>query len=343
MHQLLLAALLAANPPAAAAAPESTQVEEAVSQASPQARAYSNGLLASMRRSSSPRERTLAALEYAWGPLEQRDEKVHADLLRAAAQSAPADPMVQFAWAMSAPSQAQCRDEAACREQRLAAARAEPDNGMAWLLALRKDLPAAEIDELLGRAADADHFDDHFADAIEAWAKALEAHPMPASLAREVSAQSGQPAWMKAWDPRLAARMGAIGQSVFFTFFGNGAYFACNHRRQPDLSPARLETCARLGGKIMQSGTTDMLLGTGVGVVTTSGLATSADLELVRRYRWMMEQLAQSGGPSASAKEFDAYFDDLMSTRSEIRAQELFLTRLGVSIEPPAGWKPANE
>jgi hypothetical protein len=57
----------------------------------------------------------------------------------------------------------------------------------------------------------------------------------------------------------------------------------------------------------------------------------------------MMEQLAQSGGPSASAKEFDAYFDDLMSTRSEIRAQELFLTRLGVSIEPPAGWKPANE
>jgi hypothetical protein len=343
MHHLLLAALLAANSPATpVAVPQPDPAEEAVPEESPEARAYFEGLMGSMRRSQSARARAQAALTYAWGPLEHRDEQAHKELLRSAAQAAPADAMVQFAWATATPSAADCRDAAACREQRLAAARAEPDNGMAWLLALRTGQPEAEVDEILRRAADAERFDDHYVDAIEAWSKAYEAFPMSAGLASKTLAKSGELAWLRDGDPRALGRMLAIGQSVTFTFFGNGAYSFCNRKRQPDLSEARLQTCARLGRKIMQAGTTDMMVGTaGVAVVKSTGLATPGDLEAVRRYRWLTEQMGNSGGPTISAGEFNAYVDDLLSTRSEIRAQELFLTRLGVPVEPPAGWKPA--
>jgi hypothetical protein len=166
---------------------------------------------------------------------------------------------------------------------------------------------------------------------------------MSAGLARQSFAQSGDPVLARESDPRLVGRMMAVGQSVVFSLYAPGASLSCSRKRQPDLPQARLETCARIGRKIMQTGTTLMMFGSGIGVVNSTGLATAEDLERVRRHRWMTEQLGHTTGPGASGREFNLYFDDLLSTRSEIRAQELLLQRQGLTLDPPAGWKPANE
>lgn len=271
-------------------------------------RAYMNSLFADIRASGSPRERALFA---------HADPSIDSKAaLRAAAQAAPADPVVQMLWST--------QDGDA-----LAWPRVEPANGLAWL-PLVKALPrdGKETDAAIARIAEAADYDDHFVDAWLAVRHAIAAHPMPPAVAR----RNGQGDAGNAADIMAMAYAAALPEQFL------SLRRPCDHSRPPEPSAARLRACARIGRGIMASNASILQKRLGSMLVRVSGLAGDADREARRSLDWQMQASVELLDEKLHPGELNAYFADLASTKSETRALELLLARHGRPIEPPAGW-----
>lgn len=299
---LLLLAALATAPGDTDAAAE-TAAEAA-------GRAYTDSLLADVRANGSPRERALFAR------IGEDSSTILEATLRTAAQSAPADGLVQMLWSTQG-------------GDALAWSRAEPANGLAWL-PLLESMPrdGKETDAAIARIAEASHYDDHFADAWLAVRIAIAAHPMPPALA----IRHGE------GDARNAGDIMAMAYAAALPIDFVSLSRACDHSRPPELSVVRREACARIGRGIMASDGSIMTRRLGAMLVRVSGLQSEADREARRSLEWRLQASMELLGEKARPSELKAYFADLAATASETRAIELLLARHGRPMEPPAGW-----
>jgi hypothetical protein len=273
-------------------------------------REYTHRLLADIRANGSPRERALFA---------RVDPDVSSDLearLRAAAQAAPADALVQMEWTTHGGDAS-------------AWSRVEPANGLAWI-ALVEGLPreGQATDAAIARIAEASGYDDHFAETWLSFRRAIAVRPMPP----EVRASFDQAGAGNAAD--ISARAYAAAFPVRFASLSR----ACDQAVPPKPSTRRLQDCARIGRAIMASDVSVMTKSLGANVVRRSGLEGDADREARRSLGWLMQASGELLDEKAHPGELKAYFADLAATSSETRAMELLLARHGRPIQPPADW-----
>jgi hypothetical protein len=323
MNALVLLALLATQTPEEAAAPP-TPAELA-------AKAWSDNLALQLRTSSSARERALSAR------MSVDDPKQAGKVLREAAQAASTDPLVQFLWSSMGPGEwSGCDAASPCPEQSLAWAHIEPDNGLAWLPpfeALYKAGDEKSIDEAIAQMARANRYDDHLVETWLALRKAISARPMSTEVATQMlhgeSRVAGDPRdevigiMSMAYAAAVPMQLGSISR-------------ACRRELHPDSAPERFENCARIGRNVMNSDSSVLMKTIASGWLRVSGMQNDADRETRRVFDWRRQASVDAMNRPHVA---EGYFDDLASTGSESRAQELLLTRAGIPLDPPEDWK----
>lgn len=182
--QIVLASPLAAQSPA-----ESLPVPETAAEAA--GRMYSDSLHAQMAASKSPRERAMAARSAFLDEPSDRGKS-----LRAAAQAAPGDPLVQMLWSSSGSQFSGCERTGPCPEQVFAWERAEPENGYARMIAFQaegKTGDDAAIDVAIAHIADAPRYDDHVIEFWREFRRAVAARPMPAIVVANIRGKDARP------------------------------------------------------------------------------------------------------------------------------------------------------
>jgi hypothetical protein len=333
MNHLVLAALLAAL---LAANNSATPAEEPMSAEQVADLAYFKSLHEHLAASSSPRERALAAR-----PIAFEDPVAGGKLLRDAARAAPGDALVQRLWSTVGRQWSGCSAASPCPEQLMAWARAEPDNGFAWLPAFEaagKDRVGAAIDADIARIAKAGRYDDHFIEFWFAYRRAIADQPMPAVLAHRFD--SGDRPTRAASAKEEAASVAAMAVAAALPMPIGELMRACNKSSHPEASAARLADCARIGRGILASESSVISKVIACGLVRGTGLETEADRQVDIALQWRQRSVIDAlRVPSA---ETAAYFADLASTGSEVKAQELLMARRGIPIDPPAGWKRSS-
>jgi hypothetical protein len=330
LHTLLFAAMLAANTPAAAPADDAPTAAEAAGLA------YWKSLHKELATSTSPRERAMAAR-----PMAFEDPVAGGKVLRAAAQAAPADALVQMLWATVGTAWSGCDAASPCPEQTLAWARVEPDNGFAWLPAFEaagKERNAEAIDADIARIAKTGRYDDHFIEFWLAYRRAIAARPMPALVVE--SLDNGARPMRAASAKEDAISVMAMAAAAALPLPMSTLMRACNRSSHPEASATRFEDCARIGRDIVASESSMMSKMIGTGLVRVTGLETEVDRQAKIALEW--RQHAATDALYARSEETVLYFNDLASTGSEVRAQELAMARRGVPIDPPASWKASS-
>ena len=325
-----LVALLATQAPTTSEEAPDTAAEAA-------GKAYFNSLQASMRNSGSARERALAARMAL-----VQDPKGTGKALRAAAESAPGDGLVQMLWSGMGQPWNGCDTSSPCPEQALAWSRAEPGNGLAWLPAFQATYKSGNeqaIDAAIARIADAEVYDDHVIDAWSAYRTAIAAHPMPMQFVHAWRQQDAE-------RPRdeKAARMEAAGviamaHAAAMPLSIQSLTHACDRARHPQLDTARFDHCAAIGRGLVQSNASVISKRIGSALVRMSGLENEADRQAQREHVWAWESASELLDERKHPGVLAGYFDDLASTGSETRAQELLMARHGVALQPPAEWQ----
>jgi len=329
IQTLVLAALLATNNPA-------TPAEETISAEQAAGLAYFKSLHEHLAASSSPRERALSAR-----PIASVDPVAAGKLLRDASRAAPADGLVQMLWSTVGKEWSGCDAASPCPEQVLAWANAEPDNGFAWLPAFEaagKDRDAPAIDADIARIANAGRYDDHFIDFWISYRRAIADRPMPALVAESLDKRDRPMRAVSAKDDAIS--VAAMAAAAALPLPISTLMRACNKSSHPEASAARFANCARIGRGILASESSVMSKMIACGLVRATGLETEADRQVDIALQW--RQHAVIDALYAHSEETAAYFADLASTGSEVRAQELLMTRRGVPIDPPDAWKKSS-
>jgi len=303
---LALAALLAANGPPASA------VDDALGPAAMQRLAHS------LRTSASARERALGATLYVEDDADTQTTRGR--ILREAAEAVPSDILVQSLWANADAAESGCTTTADCPQRRLALSRLEPDNGLAWLPALADMDPVgdgARFDGLMEKLAAADRFDDHYVEFLQAWMDALSKRAPSRESAR---------------DQAVAYFAGTVGNWHYLSS-------ACRRKDWPSQPAHRFELCAEIGRRVVRTAPSMIARTYGLSLLGASGMANPEDLEARRVYFW--RQQAASSGPHTPA-ESARWFEDILSTGSELRALDLRVVRNGFPLQPPADWKESD-
>lgn len=318
MRHLVFAALLVANMPSASASAEDPPASAAEVAEEAAGRAYLASLHGQLAASKSPRERALATRLHL-----AEDRSGDARVLRAAAQAAPEDPLVQMLWSGS-----DCEADASCPEQKLAWARLEPDNGFAWMPDFEgrgEHADARAIDADIARIAAAPRFDDHLVDFWLAYRRIYAAHPMSAAMSQEEAVA-------------VAAMANAAAMPLPMKWLARH----CTRASHPEAAAARFEDCARIGRGIAASDSSVWAKMLGTAIVRGSGLQDAADRQARRSLEWRQYAVGRATDERLHPGGLAAYFADLASTGNESRAQELSMARYGIALEPPAAWRPAQ-
>lgn len=287
-----------------------------------------------LRESSLPRDWALAAQLYkpqstGWTTAE---EKAKGQLLRRAADAAPNDRFVQWAWANASVAMSGCNAQHPCPDRAAALAILEPDNAAAWMPVVheafqRKD--ARETDMALSRMAAATRYDDLFVESVLAWSDVYRRFPV---------ALPGQPESPANVFVRAAAVAAAMAMPSV------AAMRACDRSKVVDAPPSRFEDCRRIGRTMLYGATTMIGRQFGRGFLRTSGNLTAADADSLRAMDWLSFHHSRLWMAYQANADFpQAYAADMASTGSEIEAARLQLQRAGIGLEPPAGWKANYE
>lgn len=305
-------------------------------------------MVASLRASPSPRDRALATRLYSVEMLTNPQAQAWRGVaLRQAAADAPDDRLVQWLWAIADESTSGCDAAHPCPERQLALTRLEPDNAAAWIPTgqdawKRRDDVA--LDSLLQHMASATYNDELFAEAAVAMNDVYVRYPVPAAVTTAWSSREKRETGMAAEiDPETAGIIAAIANAAAIAHPGLAALQACDRKKNPKAAEARFERCGRLGRMMLAEGRTMMSTSMGTMVLKRSGNINDEDIAVIRGLRWRSQQSTTlSANFSSDMAGFRAYFADLESTRSEIRAQELQLQREGLPLTPPADWMPKD-
>ena len=286
---------------------------------------------AGIARDGSPRERALVATLHVHGKWSGADRGRLGRQLRAAADAAPADGLVQWLWASAPAESAGCDARDPCPARTMALARLPPDNARAWMPVLDRALAQGDragASSVLSRMAAASRYEDPFADVVAAWADLLRRHPLPP---RAFQDEAG----MKALDP-VAREKRESAMAIAFaaaTLIPAPRLFRhCDAKATPAAGPDELAHCRELAGLMLDSQTI-VQRSIGNGLLRRAGGAIDPTFE--RRRDWWLSAHQSLDG---DALEAHRYFEDLRTTRSEIRAIELLLHRSGRPLAPPEGW-----
>lgn len=343
----LLAASAAAAPaaPAAAASAPAPQSVQGAAQAADQAayQAALHQLLDTLRTSASPRERALAAqllmvVPAADGNVAGATEEAQSGaLLRAAAQAAPDDALVQSLWANADPRLSGCDVKDPCPQRADALARVQPDNAVAWIPAVdaawqRKD--ATGIDAALAKMANARGYDDFLGQALKAWMDIYTRYPLPVPTSDPEAARFG---------PRATAFVAALAMASATTLPPfDKVVKSCQREMHPDAPKSRLRDCAQIGRTLLVHG--DSLLGRMIGraLLRVSGQATPADIEPARVAQWQQEMWGKLSAAHTEPAQLDAVAADWARADNEIEVMQMQLQRAGIPLTPPTGWTAHN-
>lgn len=283
-----------------------------------------------VERDGTPRERALVS-QFAKGAQADPAANSRGGLLRDAAAAAPTDPLVQWLWATTPLEASGCPGDAACADRAWAAARLGPDNAAAWGPVLNAALDAQDVDAAraaLDKMADATYYAEPFAEAVGAWRELLRRHPMPAASYADASPYLSK-------RPVSHEELDAISGVAFAAAMVSptrGLYRYCDTKAVPATPADDLARCLRVAA-LMQASPTVLHRMIGVGLQRRAGGPEMADFQ--RQQQWW---ITASAGIDRDGREALQYFDDLVSTGSEIRAIELALQRAGKPLTPPADW-----
>lgn len=289
------------------------------------------GVLDAAARSSSIRERALAASVPGGWPESDARRLQRGRALREAARSAPNDEVVQWLWAAASEDQSGCDARDPCPERRMALARIAPDNAFAWTPAFQgMKIPGDEAaaGELLHRMAGARFYAEPYVPLIDAWRDLLRQHPLPDSVIRRNAA--GLPPGMRT---REAANAGTAIAFAAAMAFSPGPYRFCDGTREPAPKDEVLADCRKIAA-LMLGAPTMSQRSIGSGMMWRAGGDIDRDA-MRRQVQWWQSAF---NGMEDSSDEFARYLEDMHTTQSEIAALELALHRSGRPLEPPADW-----
>lgn len=337
---LFLAGLLALTSGSAAAAPVVADPAATTAQAADQA-AYQSAmreLVRTLRDSASPRDRALASQLLPVIPAADGSEPASAEqaasgkLLRAAAQAAPNDALVQALWVNAMPQLSGCDVKDPCPQRADALARLQPDNAVAWIPAVdaayqRKD--AAGVDAALAKMANARGYDDFLGQALKAWMDIYTRYPLPVPTSDPAAA---------GFSPRATALVAAMGMAAATTLPPfEGVAKSCHRDLNPDAPASRFRDCAQIGRTLLAQG--DSVLGRMIGraLLRVSGQATPADIESARIAQWQQENWMRLGA-NADPARLDVAAGDWAKADNEMAVLQIQFQRAGIPLTPPAGW-----
>lgn len=342
---LFLAGLLALSGGSGAPAPAVADPAVTPAQAADQV-AYQSAmrnLLAALRASASARDRALAAQLVMVVPGSDGSDPAAAEqaasgaLLRAAAQAAPDDALVQSLWANADPRLSGCDAQNPCPQRADALAKLQPDNVVAWVPVLnaafaRKD--AAGVDAALAQMAQAHAYDDFLGQTTKAWVDVYTRHPLPVPTSDR---EAGK------FSPRASAFVAAMGMAAATAIPPfDGVVKSCHRQLNPDASATRFRDCAQVGRTMLAQA--DSLLGhmLGRGLLRVSGQATAADVEMARNAQWQQENWQRLAGRQIDPASVDAAAADWTQAGNEISVMQMQFRRAGIPWTPPAGWVAHN-
>ncbi|MBS0462888.1 MAG: hypothetical protein JSS41_10520 [Proteobacteria bacterium] len=341
---LFLTGLLALTSGSAAAAPVVADTAATTAQAADQAayQAAMRELVRTLRDSASPRDRALASQLLPVIPAADGSEPAASEqstsgkLLRAAAQAAPNDALVQALWVKAMPQLSGCDAKDPCPQRADALARLQPDNAVAWIPAVdaayqRKD--AAGVDAALAKMANARGYDDFLGQALKAWMDIYTRYPLPVPTSDPAAAGFSSRA------TALVAAMGMAAATAIPSF--DTVVKSCHRQMNPDATPSRFHSCAQIGRTLLVHG--DSLLGRMIGraLLRVSGQATPADIEPARNAQWQQENWMRLGA-NADPARLDAAAADWAKADNEMAVLQIQFQRAGIPLTPPAGWTAHN-
>jgi hypothetical protein len=289
-------------------------------------RRWMEALLDSLASTGTPRQQVLAG-EYRSKSDVTRQSAI-AEVI-AAARRVPEDRVAQWSASNLASTAVPC--DAACTHAAGGLARIEPDNAAAWLPVLARatrDGDVRRADQAIAAMASATRADDAFVATAEAWANVFELVDVP-----------GPEDYPKETRPMIAgiaiaAAGGVRGYQDLME--------ACNIDRLPTMPDARREECAGIGRTMLEQGRTAQVRMFGMGVLRRSGTASPADQAMHRREQWQKGAVWRTFGTRIDPAEEGRYLRDLAATGDEIDARSRQMLRLGIPMEPPAGWSTGH-
>lgn len=324
----------------------STSATEAAAEA--EGRRHLNQMVASLRASSSPRDRALATGVYTVDMLTNPQAQGWRGLaLRKAAADAPNDRLVQWLWAIADDAGSGCDAAHPCPDRQMALARLEPDNVAAWMPTghdawKRRDDVA--LDSMLQHMADATFHDEMFEEATIALNEIYIRYPIPATVTAAWAASEKRESGIAPdIDPETAGQVASIAYAAAIAMPAMAVMQACDREKNPKAGEARFQNCGRVGRTMLVEGHTSWSTSMATMVLKRSGTLTQEDIAVIRGRRWRSQQaVTVSANFLNDMQGFRDYFADLDSTRNEIRAQELQLQREGLPVTPPESWMPKD-
>jgi len=298
---------------------------------------YQAHLKEQLRTSSDPRDWALAAQLLVLSEVEDKNDD-RDTLMRNAASAAPNDVLVQW-WAGNWREHAgnSC-SHALPRPEIVAALQAmESDNGAAWMLGLDAALQAkdeAAVDRVLIQIAASKRFDTHFVDTINAWSKAYEKFGMP-DWPERTSHDEGSPSSASAQRHVLAVAHAVAHAPAYYPLTRVCKVTAATTGEQFH----RASLCEEAGRQMAKVSTTLSNAKIGLAIVRVAGREQAQDIEQNQELDWLQSSLTNH----AVALDLEAYFEDLLSTGSELEARRRALQRAQLETQAPAWWQPSLE
>jgi hypothetical protein len=304
---------------------------------------YMLSLALSLSNSASPRDRAMAT--EVWGIVDVWDHRATASadrlrrgaILRAAAEAAPDDALVQWMWVHASPEDSGCNATRPCPHRLEAVALLQPDNGSAWVPLfnaawMAKDVPAAE--STLADMARSTNFDEQSGTALKAWMDIYQRYPVRRSVFVPRSDEDKFEEQTVEFTSSLAFAGAMAIQNL------GELVNACRYEKNPDASPQRFRDCAQVGRLMMAHSSSLISRQIGRALLRVSGQATAEDIAKARVVEWQYEQWGNVIPADDDVEYLKAEASDWLDTSDEIKVLQREMQRKGIPLNPPAEWQP---
>jgi hypothetical protein len=299
---------------------------------------YVHSLLEDMRGSADVHEKALAlsASELnTWlntGTTDSKKESTaSAEADRATlivlATAHPDDALVQ--WIAAASRSGAKRDAAALERLQ----RVDGDN--AAVRALSLDPADADVDSTLHQIAASQRFDDHYVGVLGIWFAAVKRHPSSAEVVNAFQEQMPDTKRTLSQDDIAAATASMFATMGSVSAIGYGSLDAACSSSET----LRRASCTAIGRLLFDGGHTLLTTMIGEMLLRKVDALDADDRVRARQLGWWRESMTDIGTSSDATSR---YVEDTISTKSEIEALRLAMTRAG-KAEPPADWKSPAE
>lgn len=268
-------------------------------------------------------DRTLAADEATAAPVGDAKAPEVGVTIASIALAHPDDLLVQ--WVAAHHTEGDARAAAITHLQRL-----DPANAATWALSLPASGDKADPLPTLQRMAASRQYDEYTAGFIGIWSAAFTRVPVPQELTAQFQAMDEN------YDAENLPNVMAL-SSMFHLTMG-GAWPNLLGACTPEAVAAqaeRREHCLAAGRLLLQEGRTLLAARFGEALLRKLDALQGVDAGRARHVAWWQA----NGAPDAEATAINTYFEDWLSTGSEVEAMRLAATRAG-KAEPPADWEP---